>query len=127
MSAAEFDLAHSVADWLAIAAIAVITVAVLIAAVSAAAKGVTEDLREAFDVFKRRMGRGLLIGLDLLIAADIIETVTLEPTIENILGLGLLVLIRTFLSWAIFLEIEERWPWQPDIGRSATAESESPS
>jgi uncharacterized membrane protein len=58
------------------------------------------------------MGRGLLVGLDILIAADIIATVTLEATVENIAALGLLVAIRTFLSWAIFLEIEERWPWQ---------------
>lgn len=46
-------------------------------------------------------------------AADIIRTVVLEPTINNVLVLGLLVLIRTFLSWSLVLEIEERWPWQP--------------
>jgi uncharacterized membrane protein len=48
-----------------------------------------------------------------LVAADIIRTVVLEPTISNVLVLGLLVLIRTFLSWSLVLEIEERWPWQP--------------
>lgn len=109
----DFDLAHDVADWLAVVAVAVIGAAVLVAFVSAVVMAVRRDLSGAFEIFKRRMGRGLLIGLDILIAADIIETVTLEPTVENIAGLGLLVLIRTFLSWAIFLEIEERWPWQP--------------
>ena len=58
------------------------------------------------------MARGLLVGLDLLIAADITKTVTLEPTLENIEALGLLVVIRTFLSWSLILESEGRWPWQ---------------
>ena len=48
----------------------------------------------------------------MLVAADIVRTVALEPTITNILGLGLLVLVRTFLSWSLFVELEERWPWQ---------------
>jgi uncharacterized membrane protein len=58
------------------------------------------------------MGLGLIVGLDLLIAGDIIKTVTLEPTIANAAVLGLLVLIRTFLSWTIVLEVSGRWPWQ---------------
>ncbi len=66
------------------------------------------------------MGRGLLVGLDLLIAGDIIKTVTVEPTIDNAVVLGLLVVIRTFLSWSIVLEIEGHWPWQ--ASRSATAD-----
>ena len=59
------------------------------------------------------MARGLLIGLDLLIAAGIIKTVTLEATLGNVTILGLLVLIRTFLSWSLMLEVEGR---QPRIG-----------
>ncbi len=54
----------------------------------------------------------MLLGLDLLIAADIIRTVTLEPTLENVAALGLLVVVRTFLSWALVLEADGRWPWQ---------------
>jgi uncharacterized membrane protein len=71
---------------------------------------------EAFHTFKRYMARGLLIGLDLLIAADIIKTVTLEATLENVIILGILVLIRTFLSWSLVLEVEGRWPWQSKVG-----------
>jgi uncharacterized membrane protein len=52
------------------------------------------------------------LGLEILVAADIIRTVVLEPTLSKVLVLGLLVLIRTFLSWSLVLEIEERWPWQ---------------
>ncbi len=57
------------------------------------------------------LGRVLLLGLEVLIAADIILTVALELTLENIAALGLLVLIRTFLSWAIEVETDGRWPW----------------
>lgn len=126
MTFGDFEFAHAAADWLAITAIAVIGVAVVIAIASAGLLATRRAWSDAFEVFKRRMGRGLLIGLDLLIAADIIETVTLEPTIENIVGLGLLVVIRTFLSWAIFLEIEERWPWQPTSETSAGVAQDSP-
>ena len=66
----------------------------------------------AYGHYKGRLGRGLLLGLEMLVAADIIRTVALDPTLANIAALGLLVLIRTFLSWALVLEIEGRWPWQ---------------
>ena len=64
--------------------------------------------------FKVRIGRYLLIGLEVLVAADIIKTVALEPDFENLGVLALLVVIRTFLSWTLVLEIEGRWPWQPE-------------
>jgi len=69
------------------------------------------DLR-TYDDFRQRVGRGMLLGLEILVAADVIRTVALEPTLQNVLILGLLVVIRTFLSWTLVLEIEERWPWQ---------------
>ena len=58
----------------------------------------------------------MLVGLDLLIAADIIKTVTVDPTLENTATLGLLVLIRTFLSWSIVVEVTGRWPWEERLG-----------
>ena len=66
----------------------------------------------AFTAFKTFMGRTLLLGLEILVAADVVRTVALSPTRENILVLGVLVLIRTFLSWSLVVEIEGRWPWQ---------------
>ena len=57
-------------------------------------------------------GRGILLGLELLVAADIIGTVAVTPSIENLLILGLIVLIRTFLSFSLEVEIEGRWPWR---------------
>lgn len=61
---------------------------------------------------KVSLGKSLILGLEFLVAADIIRTVALEATRESVIVLGLLVLIRTFLSWALVVEIEGRWPWQ---------------
>jgi uncharacterized membrane protein len=58
------------------------------------------------------LGRAILLGLEILVAADIISTVTLTPTLESVLVLGIIVLIRTFLSWSLALELDGRWPWQ---------------
>ncbi len=61
---------------------------------------------------RRGLGRVLLLGLEVLIAADIIATVALELTLANVAALGLIVVIRTFLSWAIDVEVDGYWPWQ---------------
>ena len=65
-----------------------------------------------YQQLKFRLARALLLGLEILVAADIVRTVALEATLESVGVLGLLVLIRTFLSWALVVEIEGRWPWQ---------------
>ncbi len=70
-----------------------------------------------YDAYRHQLGRALLLDLEILVAADIIRTVVLEPTLGNVLVLGLLVFIRTFLSWSLVLEIEGRWPWQALHGR----------
>jgi uncharacterized membrane protein len=63
--------------------------------------------------YKRYLGRTLLLGLEILVAADIIRTVALESSLTSVVVLGLLVLVRTFLSWSLVVELEGRWPWQP--------------
>jgi uncharacterized membrane protein len=65
-----------------------------------------------YRTYRRDMGRAILLGLEFLVAGDIIRTVVVAPTLENVLVLGLIVLIRTFLSTALQLELEGRWPWQ---------------
>lgn len=70
------------------------------------------DREELYHALKVSLGKSLLLGLEILVAADIIHTVALEATLESVLVLGLLVVIRTFLSWALLVEIEGRWPWQ---------------
>ena len=62
--------------------------------------------------FRQDLGRGILLGLEFLVAADIIRTVAIAPTIESVLVLGLIVLVRTFLSMALQVELEGHWPWQ---------------
>jgi uncharacterized membrane protein len=68
---------------------------------------------DSYANFRHLIGRALLLGLEILVAADVIRTVALEPSLQNVLILGLLIIIRTFLSWSLILEIEGRWPWQP--------------
>ena len=67
---------------------------------------------DAYERYKVQLGRALLLGLEFLVAADIVETVAVEPTMQNVSMLGVLVVIRTFLSWSIVVEIEGRWPWR---------------
>ncbi len=66
----------------------------------------------AYESYKHQIGRSLLLGLEFLVAGDVVRTVALEPTLVNVAVLGLLVLVRTFLSWTLTVEIEGRWPWQ---------------
>ena len=68
--------------------------------------------RPIYTRFRRVLGRSILLGLEFLVAADIIKTVAVAPTLESVAVLGLIVLIRTFLSWALELEMTGRWPWQ---------------
>ena len=72
---------------------------------------------------RQDLGRGILLGLELLVAADIIRTVAVDPTLENVSVLGLIVLIRTFLSMALQVELEGRWPWQRPHERGPQANS----
>ncbi|MCJ8520670.1 putative membrane protein [Pseudorhizobium tarimense] len=68
-------------------------------------EGVYHELRST-------LGRAILLGLELLVAADIINTVAIEPTLDSLIVLAGIVLIRTFLSFSLEVEIEGRWPWQ---------------
>lgn len=65
-----------------------------------------------YDSYKISIGRSLLLGLEVLVAADIVKTIAIELTFASLGLLAGLVLVRTFLSWTLTLEIEGRWPWQ---------------
>lgn len=67
---------------------------------------------EVYHQFRRFLGRSILLGLEILVAADIIKTVAVTPTLESVAVLAAIVVIRTFLSWSLELEISGRWPWQ---------------
>lgn len=95
-------------------AVAVIVAGVVILAVH---PGMARDLfalgkENAYEHYRHQLGKRLLLGLDLLVVADLIRTVALEATIRNVAVLGLMVLVRTFQSWSLSLEKKERWPWQ---------------
>lgn len=70
------------------------------------------DWREAYTRYRANLGRGILLGLELLVGADIISTITAPLTLETVGLLGLIVLIRTFLSFSLETEIEGCWPWR---------------
>jgi uncharacterized membrane protein len=82
------------------------------------------DQPGAYESYKHQLGKTLLLGLELLVAGDVVRTVALEPTLENVAVLGLLVAIRTFLSWSLAVEIDGRWPWQAHTKRTTPAERE---
>jgi uncharacterized membrane protein len=79
---------------------------------------VAQSDRDPYRRLRQDMGRGILLGLELLVAADIIRTVAVDPTLENVSVLGLIVLIRTFLSMALQVELEGRWPWQGPVAET---------
>lgn len=68
--------------------------------------------RDRFEAFRQDLARAILLGLEFLIAGDIIRTVAVTPTLSSVALLGLIVLVRTFLSITLHLEVEGRWPWQ---------------
>ncbi len=64
--------------------------------------------------YRHALARTLMLGLEILVAADVVRTVALEPTFASVGVLGLLVLIRIILGWSLVVEIEGHWPWQPE-------------
>ena len=67
---------------------------------------------EVYTACRQRIGRGLVLGLEVLVAADIVETVAIQPTFSNIGVLALIVAVRTFLGWSLAVELDGHWPWQ---------------
>lgn len=118
---ASTEFGETVLEWIDVAALVIelLAVAIIVVAIFYATSAYLfeairhrDKIPELYDVLKVRLGRSLLLGLEILVAADVVRTVALEATLESVTVLGLLVLIRTFLSWALVVEIEGRWPWQ---------------
>ncbi|MDQ3263498.1 MAG: DUF1622 domain-containing protein [Myxococcota bacterium] len=84
-----------------------------------------EASRRAFVSLRQSLGRAILLGLEFLVAADIIRTVSEEPTLKGVTVLAIIVAIRTFLSFTLEMEVEGRWPWQ--AGRPAVSGPALPS
>ena len=116
-------------EWIEFAALAIeiLAVVIIVAAIFYATARYTfqivirgEDRNKYYGQLKVSLGKALLLGMEILVAADIVRTVALEATLQSVMVLGILVLIRTFLSWALVVEIEGRWPWQPARGAEST-------
>ncbi len=105
------DAVGKAMDVAGVAAIVVgVAVATLVAAASLLRRG--PERGDIYHRYRRGLGRSILLGLELLVAADIIRTVAITPTFQSVGVLALIVLIRTFLSFSLELEITGRWPWQ---------------
>lgn len=104
---------HEAVEWVGMAIDAVGVLAIALGSLAATARfAVNWRAEGAYRRFRQDLGRGILLGLEFLVAADIIRTVAVAPTLQNVRILGLIVLIRTFLSVALQVELEGRWPWQ---------------
>jgi uncharacterized membrane protein len=96
-----------------LAGIAVIVIGAVAATVAfLLAVGRGSEIHALYRSYRRALGRAILLGLEFLVAGDIIRTVAIEPTFRSVGILAVIVLIRTFLSVELELEIEGRWPWQ---------------
>ena len=72
----------------------------------------TGGLRASYERYREGLGRTILLGLEILIIADVIETIAFNPTLEGLGVLVIIVLVRTFLGWALEVELDGVWPWQ---------------
>ncbi len=106
------DLMDTVSRGFEAAGVAVIIAGLFFALYRAGMRVREGSVPAAYEALRATFGRGVLLGLEILVAADIIRTVAVDPTLQNLYVLALLVGIRTFLSWSLEVEIEGRWPWQ---------------
>lgn len=97
------------------AGVAVIVGGIALVALVTVGQGlVTRDWSTCYRQTRQRTGRAILLGLEILVGADIIRTVAETPTLRSVAILGGIVLIRTFLSFTLEVELEGRWPWQAE-------------
>ena len=81
--------------------------------------------RAAYTALRHNLGRTILLGLEILIIADIVRTITIDPTLESVITLGVLVLVRTFLSFSLEIELEGVVPWRLGSRRSPALPGEA--
>ncbi|MFB7876063.1 DUF1622 domain-containing protein [Nocardia sp. NPDC056064] len=92
------------------AGVAAIAIGALVATVQFA-RSWRDDFEPAYETYRRGLGRAILLGLEFLVAADIIRTVAVAPSFTSVGVLALIVLVRTFLSYSMQLELTGHWPW----------------
>ena len=125
MATVEFkDVVDTVSKVVDGVGVAVIVIGLLIATVTyLLATRARADSDATFRVFRQQVGKAILLGLEFLVAGDIIRTVAVAPTFEGVGVLAIVVVVRTFLSFTLAVELEGRWPWQagPVAGHQGAA------
>ena len=111
------DYVHLLVRAIEIGGIVIVVLGALLATIGFAARLRRGGFERAYTSYRLNLGRSILLGLEFLVAADIIGTVAVEPTFESLGVLGLIVVIRTFLSFALEAEINGRGPWQEGAAR----------
>jgi uncharacterized membrane protein len=106
-----------------VAILAIGTIVALAGAVVAVMRG---QRLEAYEKARREIGRAILLGLEVLIIADIVLTITIDPTLESALALGLIVLVRTFLSFSLEIELDGVVPWRKRRTSAGPVEAGAP-
>ena len=114
---------HLLVRAIEVGGIAIVVLGALLATVGFVARLRRGGFEAAYTAYRLNLGRAILLGLEFLVAADIIGTVAVEPTFENLGVLGLIVVIRTFLSFALEAEINGRWPWQEGAARERRSDA----
>ena len=116
---------HWIARAIELVGVGTIVVGALAASLRYLNQALRQDSRAGiYQAYRASLGRAILLGLEFLVAADIIGTVAVEPTLQNLGVLALIVLIRTFLSFSLEVEIQGRWPWQQAPAQRASVPGE---
>ncbi|MFP5316704.1 MAG: DUF1622 domain-containing protein [Acidimicrobiia bacterium] len=102
--------------------VAVIVGGLAIATGASLARARQVETRELYRRVRHGIGRAILLGLEILVAADIIRTVAVNPTFSSAGVLAIIVAIRTFLSFSLEVELEGRWPWQAQPSQGASSD-----
>ena len=122
MSETVSTVAEAIGSLLDIAGVLAISVGFLLATVMVMPAVFHGRRVEAYGRFRVGLARAIVLGLEVLVAADIIRTVAVSPTLESVTVLAIIVLVRTILSFTLSVEIEGRWPWQQRPGGPVPAE-----
>ena len=113
-----FEVIETVGKTIDGVGVAVIAIGALISAAGAVSR-LRRKTGDVYRVFRQQLGRSILLGLEFLVAADIIRTVAVTPDASSVAVLGGIVLIRTFLSFSLELEVTGYWPWQKNRQQQA--------
>lgn len=115
-------IAHALARGIELVGLGILVLGLVAASVGFVRKVLSsEPFDTVFHWYRTQLGRAILLGLEFLVAGDIIDTVTVQPTLEKVGALGLIVLIRTFLSFSLEVEINGSLPWRGgEGGRTAS-------